>query len=158
MKKGILIIIGLLFLLSCEQHQIKKESVFQLKKKKTIHLPLANPSKSYVASFQYTVIDGIETMIVYLIDKKLTFYDLKKKKIYHTIDLSWKMLRSFNYLNKDSILLLYYNQYNENGYIDSNLFILKDYNGTTIKQYHFNNPAVWKKFNTVKKKKPFILK
>ena len=125
----------------------KKDYSLQFKKVDSVSLPLDDPNYNIPYDAQYVIIDGKETIILYLNNKKLTFYNLRTQKKYHEINLGCKQLYSVKYINKDSIFLSYVNQYNENGYIDSNQFVLLNYYGKIKKRYSFKNKIIWSKNN-----------
>ncbi|GAB4278889.1 MAG: hypothetical protein Kow0068_02670 [Marinilabiliales bacterium] len=140
----IYIICILCILVSCRDQQVNS---YQFKKVNSISLPLDDPYYNIPSGAQYAIIDGVETIILYLNNRKLTFYDLKSQKKYHEIKLGIQELYSFYYLNKDSIFLFYVNQYNENDYIDSNQFILLNFYGEIKKRYSFKNDIIWSREN-----------
>jgi len=131
-------------LISCNKTQ---EANYEFIEEKTVLLETHDSINNYPHLTQLTNIDGIETLIVYLRNRKLQLYNLKTKKLYHTIPLHYKTLNSFKFINKDSIFLLYYNQYNPEGRIDSANFVIVDFEGKIKKNYYFKNPNIWSLYN-----------
>lgn len=131
-------------LISCNKTQ---KANYEFIEEKTVLLETHDSINNYPHLTQLTNIDGIETLIVYLRNRKLQLYNLKTKKLYHTIPLHYKTLNSFKFINKDSIFLLYYNQYNPEGRIDSANFVMVDFEGKIKKNYYFKNPNIWSLYN-----------
>ena len=88
-----------------------------------IAIPITESAKSNKVPFQrfqYCTIDGVETLIAYVEEEELSFYDINSKKIFHKINLlEDRDLNAFEYINKDSILLMYGDPIYESTYYDS---------------------------------------
>lgn len=126
--------------------------MYNFEKEEVIEIPKSNIQlNDWVFSlFNYCNVDNIETIIVYTDDNKLAFFNISTKALYHEIQLMKdRPLHAFEYINKDSILLLYDNPHNfdtlkyvdkfkDFTYLDSLKFQLADYNGNIKKYYHFN--------------------
>ncbi len=117
-----------------------------------IALPItesAKDNKVPFQRFQYCTIDGVETLIAYVEEEELSFYDISSKKIFHSINLlEDRDLHAFEYINKDSILLMYGDPIYDSAYydtkridgmrlIDTLKFQLIDYDGNIKRYYHF---------------------
>ncbi len=150
MKNIKLVIILLIFAsVSCinKPKNIKPQKVV-FEKIKSVKLPLGDNSIFVPYNNSYSVIDNIETLIIYRRDKrKLVFYDINNKKIYNQINLGFSQLYSYKYISKDSIFLFYVNQLNPNNYVDDKQLQLVDFNGKIKKTYHYNNKNIWSDFN-----------
>lgn len=138
------------------------EYYWDFNKEGTINIPLDDSIIQnkilYIPKFRYCIIDGVETLIAYVENNKLTFFDIEKKEPYHEINLlADRPLCTFEYINKDSILVLYdapYYSYMQvhncsnreckvtelpyDATCDTLRFMLVDYEGNVKKHYHFN--------------------
>ncbi|MDL2262087.1 DUF4221 domain-containing protein [Bacteroidales bacterium OttesenSCG-928-I21] len=141
----------ILVLLACLMLSCNKENKnyhYEYEREDVIKIPIENlkTDPSMMSGFDYCIIDGIETIIVYFEDNKLAFFDVKKKELYHEITLPDRRLESFEYINKDSILLLFgypknfdeIDHFNGLSMLDTAKLVLMDYNGNYKKYYHFN--------------------
>jgi len=128
----------LLFLFSCE----KADKIIEFEYINEIVIEIDDVSKNVVYSMQLVSEDGKDLLILYLKNKKLLVYDLETEKLIRTINIDWKELLSFNYINKDSIFLYYNAVYNADYMHDSILQMID--NESNIKNcYSFKNTPVW---------------
>lgn len=134
---------GVLLFVSCKQ---KGEVCYKFDNNETITIPL----DKYVlplSRLQCCKIDGKEMVVANFENSELAFYDIAEKMQVHVINLlKDRGLCAFEYVNKDSIFLLYtlpYSYY-RSGISDSVIladtlsFQLIDYDGNVKKCYHFN--------------------
>lgn len=146
-------------LTSCDR---KEAYYYDFQEENVICIPIADSIKQnkilYIPRFQYCVVDGVETLISYIENNKLTFFDIEKRVPYYEISLlTDRPLCTFEYINKDSIFVLYDAPYSSyiptrnctngscpitelpfNATNDSLRFMLIDYDGNVKKYYHFN--------------------
>ena len=146
----LLLLISILFIAcnnpleSDKNVETNKYKKISFEKVKEIELPLENKASSfYPIVYDYKIIDEKETFIIYRKDiKKLVFYDLKTKKKFNEIKLDFRELNDFEYINKDSILLFYINQYNKNNYVKNQLLLI-NFEGEIKQNYIYDNKNVW---------------
>ncbi|MDR2834981.1 MAG: hypothetical protein LBV69_02090 [Bacteroidales bacterium] len=115
---------------------------------KKVGFPVNDSSFGYVDydNFDYAYIDSIETLIVYHMPGKLSFYDINKGEKYHEIKGflgHLETLESFKYINKDSIILICKtsNWNRENDILPVNelaKIYLVNYEGQKLKDYIFD--------------------
>ena len=142
MSKLFITILSLvLLLLSCKQHNEGKitHHILYFEKKREITIPIQEPVNFPLIN-QIAKINGEKVLITYFLSgDKLYFININNKQVFHTISLlPDNPLRGFEYINKDSIFLFYQNQnIPQNHYLDSNLFVLCDFNGVIKHRYKF---------------------
>ncbi len=123
---------------SCNEEK-PKPSVYDTKilKKKVITL---EEGDSYWYNSQLVEIDNANILVFSVNSKKLSFYDIDKGKKTHEIILDTnKILNSFYYINKDSILILYKCFYPVSIEDESeNQMQLIDYNGKIKTKFRFD--------------------
>ena len=133
-------------IISFVSYKQKGDICYKFDNNETITIPLAKPVPPS-SRFQYCKIDGNEMVVANLENSELAFYDIAKKTQVHVINLlKDRELCAFEYVNKDSIFLLYTMPYSyyRSGISDSVIladtlsFQLIDYNGNVKKYYHFN--------------------
>lgn len=145
MKNKILIFIVVVLTFFACNHV---ETVYNFEVEETIAIPLENlrAATPPFDLFDYCLIDNIETLIFYETSGKLVFYDMSTNSVYHNITLlKDRRLDAFEYINKDSILLLYsYTndgieiEFNDFSLLDTLKLQLVDFDGNVKKYYHFN--------------------
>lgn len=148
MKKNILffLLLSIIFI-SCSQKEELK--LYEFKNVKTIGFPLDSTKTGKPTSgiFDYDTIDGRETIIVMINKNRLAFYDIATQQEYHSIPLlKTREILMFDYINKDSILVFYENQYMENSYTEEgknvldieNLQLLNYWGESKICTYNFD--------------------
>jgi len=138
----VLIMFVVLFV-SCDR---KDDVCYKFDREDVVHVPLDSDAPVYSVA-QYCIIDGKEMVVTNLSRHELVFFDIKEKKQSHVISLfNDRELRAFEFVNKDSIFILYtmpYSYYSSEMsdsiiLADSSSFQLIDYNGVVKKYYHFN--------------------
>jgi len=128
----------LLSLFSCD----KPDKIIEFEYINEIVLEIDDVSKNIVNDMQLVNESDTDLLILYLKNKKLLVYDLETRKLIRTINIDWKELLSFNYINKDSIFLYYNAVYNADYMHDSVLQMID--NQSNIKKYYsFKNTPVW---------------
>lgn len=141
--KAVVLCVGVILFVSCKP---KVDICYKFDNNETITIPLAKPV-SPSSHLQYCIIDGKEMLAANLENSELAFYDVEGKKQVHVINLlKDRSLCAFEYVNKDSIFLLYTlpHSYYRSGISDSVIladtlsFQLIDYDGNVKKCYHFN--------------------
>ncbi len=143
MMSIVVFVLFVVLFVSCER---KDDVCYNFAKEEVVSIPLANITSPF-SRLQYCKIDGKEMVVANLENHELTFFDIAEKKQSHTINLlKDRELRAFEYVNKDSIFMLYTMPYSyyRSGVSDSVIlsdtlsFQLIDYNGNVKKYYHFN--------------------
>ena len=139
----VVLIMFVVLLVSCEQ---KDDVCYKFDREEVVRVPLDFDAPVYSIA-QYCIIDGKEMVVANLSRHELVFLDIKKKKQSHVISLlNDRELRAFEYVNKDSIFILYtmpYSYYRSEMsdsiiLADTSSFQLIDYEGNVKKYYHFN--------------------
>ncbi len=113
---------------SCAEKQDDNNEIKELEFKfvKDIELPKPANFANYYRDFQFKNDNGQETVWVYYSKKKIIGYDLKTQKQIASIPLKDPYLFSFNYINKDSILI-YLNPAIDPEFLhDSILYLIND--------------------------------
>ncbi|MDR2009018.1 MAG: DUF4221 domain-containing protein [Bacteroidales bacterium] len=146
MKNAIFIFIILeLFLYSCTK---KKEApaVYDIQIIKTKEIILEESDRNYTfAREQLVEIDGSNVLVIIANSEKLSFYDLDNgAKIREIPADQERILKSFKYINKDSIFLFYDVYYYSREYEMRNpgMFQLIDYDGNLKQVYKYNIDTV----------------
>ena len=142
MKSGYLFLLVAILFASCK---VENNTLLEYKKIKTVQLE--NSSGFIALGQQIAQVDGAETLILSCDDYKLRFYDLEKNLLIKEIKLDVAALDAFEFINKDSIFILYGNKYSEQGYIDTDYFVLMNYDGKVVKGFSIKNPLVWSNEN-----------
>lgn len=152
MKKFLIFLSTILFVLffySCKKDKELKQYEFCSVKKIQFPLDSTKYGLPDPVLFDYDTIDGIETLILVINNDRLAFYDISKQIEYHSVPLlKYRQLYNFDYINKDSILLFYENDYSKETqvkeseqkfFFDNENIQLSDYFGNTkICAYKFN--------------------
>lgn len=125
------------FFASCK---VENKTMLEYKKVKTVQLE--NSSGIFALGQQIAQIEDVETLILGCDDYRLRFYDLEKNLLIHEIKLDAAVLSAFRYINKDSIFILYGNKRSEQGLIDTNFFVLMNYEGEITKSVSIINPLI----------------
>jgi len=123
----------------------KEDKEIRLNKEKSVTIDLSDEPIFNTTPFIAQIIqspEGNDVLLANFYDAAfIYFFDLTDGSLTNKIPIGKRRLEGFHYASKDSIFLLYSNQYND-GFIDSTNFVCIDDKGNIQEYYKINHPNI----------------